>query len=1069
MKSIGINNFKDYKKISLIILSLALLSSLIPVESAYAISVTLDSGKQDLGDATISAASNREGAPVTSSGNNVYTLWREGTKVFFSSSINQGSSFTPLLNSLGDTGNTVTNFAPQIDSFGDNVYTIWSEDSTPGSDITYSSSLDKGATFGAKIILSSLTDTDNTSQYPQIEVSNSNNVYAVWNDVDDSNSPSGFILFKSGGVGGTDFATNNIVGVGGTDRIDPKPHIAESGDNIYTVWQTNDDIKFSRSTNGGTSFDPPVIIGETGSDSTPQIASQNNDVYIVWKQGSTIQFARSTNDGLSFSSPSEIGDGKFHKIAISGDNVYVVWEDAKEIKFRASTDRGASLENNPNDSTPADNLSNNPSASESPRISALGDKVYVSWMDTEFDALFDIFLKVSDDLGSSFSPVINVSNDAGLSGFPEMSVSGEKIYLTWLDGESKPFDVAFRSGTLGGPEISFDEAKYKENDSATITIISTDDAGLGPISITVSSSTDGGGIQVEGVEGPAGTFTGVVTFTTEDSDDVNDLLEVKPGDIITASYGGNNGIAAILPRIVEFMIEDPNNPGIGFVVNSFDLGSFAHVRVTDQNSNLDSGIIESIFVLITSNSDPDGVDLLLKETGVDTGIFGGLSNNNLIFVTDIDKVTRTGSMNVVQPFPGGNTNPNALDTVDVGATSSSDPAGIVLTLTETGVDTGEFSKALILSYYESGFQPNSLNAKSGDFISITNGFFKTNKIVTPNSNPANNAILVSIGVSGDEVTATYNSASKTVDVDEKDASGGGGGGLVRPGLVVNIIAGAGLFGGGSGGSANPTFGDATILVLDNQSDGFGGTISDGDDISLDSTKVVKVGDEVVLRFQLYENQGINNLERFKMFFNFEGKNYDASIIDTHVTYERSGVITIVDPYEKFDQVQIEILQEDAWNLIVKATVVFKNTFNTSILVESWDLERHSGKKLFPDALEVVESSILLPDTIKEFVKTNPSITQTELKEIPLWVKSNALWWQQKQIDDSDFMAGIEYLIQKTIIEIDENELANSITSKEPPVWLRDMAGMWADDSITDGEFVDAMQWLINNGILEVKQ
>ncbi len=97
------------------------------------------------------------------------------------------------------------------------------------------------------------------------------------------------------------------------------------------------------------------------------------------------------------------------------------------------------------------------------------------------------------------------------------------------------------------------------------------------------------------------------------------------------------------------------------------------------------------------------------------------------------------------------------------------------------------------------------------------------------------------------------------------------------------------------------------------------------------------------------------------------------------------------------------------------------------------------------------------------------LTETELTEIPVWIKSNALWWQQKQIDDSDFMAGIEYLIQKTIIEIDENELSNSIISKEIPVWLRDVAGMWADDSITDGEFVDAMQWLINNGILEVKQ
>ena len=37
---------------------------------------------------------------------------------------------------------------------------------------------------------------------------------------------------------------------------------------------------------------------------------------------------------------------------------------------------------------------------------------------------------------------------------------------------------------------------------------------------------------------------------------------------------------------------------------------------------------------------------------------------------------------------------------------------------------------------------------------------------------------------------------------------------------------------------------------------------------------------------------------------------------------------------------------------------------TSILVESWDLDRNSGKKLFPDALQVVEPSVLLADAPK---------------------------------------------------------------------------------------------------------
>jgi len=310
-----------------------------------------------------------------------------------------------------------------------------------------------------------------------------------------------------------------------------------------------------------------------------------------------------------------------------------------------------------------------------------------------------------------------------------------------------------------------------------------------------------------------------------------------------------------------------------------------------------------------------------------------------------------------------------------------------------------------------------------------------------------------------------------------DCPGGGGGGIARAGFVVNTLAGAGslvgLFSGGSGGGAVPTFGDASVLVLGNPSDGFGGVISE-DGNSLDSTKIVKTGDTVAFRFPLHENQGINNLERFILHYNFEGENYDASTIDSQILYERGNKLTIVDPHEKIESAEVKISEVDPWNLLVIANIVFKNPFNTSILVESWDLDRNSGKKLYADSL-VVEPSILLADEQKilnepsSILTSEEAIEETELTEIPVWVKSNALWWKQKQIDDSDFMAGIQYLIKKSLIEIDENDLSNSQTSKEIPVWISDVAGLWADDSISDEEFVNAMQWLISNGILEVKQ
>jgi len=312
-----------------------------------------------------------------------------------------------------------------------------------------------------------------------------------------------------------------------------------------------------------------------------------------------------------------------------------------------------------------------------------------------------------------------------------------------------------------------------------------------------------------------------------------------------------------------------------------------------------------------------------------------------------------------------------------------------------------------------------------------------------------------------------------------DCPGGGGGGLVRQGLVVNALVGvsslSGLFSGGSGdGPSNPTFGEGSMSVLGSGEQGFGGIISGGDENPFDTITVVEIGEKVTVRVPLYENQGINFLDQVIWYLNFAGENYDRASIDTYILFDR-GVVTVVDPHEKLESANIEIIQEDAWNLIVKGDLVFKNTMIPSnFLFYSVDLDRHFGEILIPNALEVIEPSILLADEQKEIgtaalqLTTTDDMTEVKLTEIPLWVKSNALWWQQKQIDDSDFIAGIEYLIQKAIINIDDEDILSTGISQDIPGWIQDVAGFWANDSMTDDEFIQAMQWLISKGIITVQ-
>ena len=86
--------------------------------------------------------------------------------------------------------------------------------------------------------------------------------------------------------------------------------------------------------------------------------------------------------------------------------------------------------------------------------------------------------------------------------------------------------------------------------------------------------------------------------------------------------------------------------------------------------------------------------------------------------------------------------------------------------------------------------------------------------------------------------------------------------------------------------------------------------------------------------------------------------------------------------------------------------------------------------------------------------------------IPEWIRNNALWWSQEQIDDNTFIQGIEYLIQNNIIVIPQTQQGNS-ESQEIPSWIRNNAEWWADGQINDETFVQGLEYLIKNGILRV--
>jgi len=118
----------------------------------------------------------------------------------------------------------------------------------------------------------------------------------------------------------------------------------------------------------------------------------------------------------------------------------------------------------------------------------------------------------------------------------------------------------------------------------------------------------------------------------------------------------------------------------------------------------------------------------------------------------------------------------------------------------------------------------------------------------------------------------------------------------------------------------------------------------------------------------------------------------------------------------------------------------------------------------------------LADAIFSVVVDRLNIDETS---IPAWIKNNAGWWATDQIDDSSFLQGIQYLIQEGIMIIPPTESSDDSDAipdagqraqafdQRVPVWIKNNAGWWATDQIDDSSFLQGIQYLVQKGIIVV--
>lgn len=291
---------------------------------------------------------------------------------------------------------------------------------------------------------------DESSYGPQMVALDGNTVYVLWTTFSSANNKTGIFLRKSSD-GGSTFESRATV----SEKVGSNPKLAVSGDNnVYVTWEGDDTdhrsrIYFARSTDGGRTFEKPVVLSKDikYSDATlsydPQMVTTEKGVYVAWSVSNyswgAIFVAASQDGGSTFKvakvSTNSSGTARMAKLAAPGNDVlYIAWSIggyesgnySADIQFARSTDGGKSFQ-------PAKNLRGTKPFEAWPQLVADGRNVYVTWIDADAPGHPNLVLAKSTDGGGTFSKSALTPRGSGpaVGGTWQASPVNGKVTWAW--------------------------------------------------------------------------------------------------------------------------------------------------------------------------------------------------------------------------------------------------------------------------------------------------------------------------------------------------------------------------------------------------------------------------------------------------------------------------------------------------------------------------------------------------------------------------------------------------------------------------------------------------------------
>ena len=348
------------------------------------------------------------------------------------------------------------------------------EAGTPGSQIFFTVSRDRGVTWDNLPITKNLSKSKGEAFDPSIAITPVGTIrtYVVFQDQPRGGRSDIFVLRSKKNVkfNRKPFSISPPTGNGFAPRA-----VVDPSENVYITWfETSTGVPrvvFSRSTDTGLTFSPAVDISlSTGAALEPEIAlDPSNNINLVWEDSgsgeSQVVFSRSTDGGSTFTQPKIVSTGQqkateAHIAIDSLGRIFVTWIGWNNGDLQAYVAR--SLDNGTTFSSPVNVSFNNEGRTHKPFVAVRGDTVSIAFQNG--DVFFSgsvqrrsqVYIVRSVDGGLTFGESDQVSdadNSRGRAHSPAMVFDNNgRLHVVWIDSTQLRLDegLVYYSSTDNG-------------------------------------------------------------------------------------------------------------------------------------------------------------------------------------------------------------------------------------------------------------------------------------------------------------------------------------------------------------------------------------------------------------------------------------------------------------------------------------------------------------------------------------------------------------------------------------------------------------------------------------------